>query len=110
MGVGGLFLAIEARARLETNTSMPLPHPPKHTPHKEAISTVWPVICFVVLGSIMVHGLSPAVMSVASHFSRHEKERAPLMGQETDRLYGMAPENGRLAHGDDSGSESEYEQ
>ncbi len=99
MGVGGLFLAIEARARLETKTSMPLPHPPKHSPNQEAIDTVWPVICFVVLGSIMVHGLSPAVLSVASHFSRQEKERAPLIGEETDRLYGMAGENDRITQG-----------
>lgn len=92
MGLGALFLAIEARARLETGTSIPLPHPPKDTPHERAIETVWPVICFVVLGSIMVHGLSAAVMSVASHFSRKEDERKPLIGAETDRLYGMVHE------------------
>jgi NhaP-type Na+/H+ or K+/H+ antiporter len=99
MGVGALFLAIEARARLETQTSRPLPHPPKHSPNEEAINTIWPVICFVVLGSIMVHGLSPAILSVVSHFSRPTKERAPLIGEETDRLYGMAEENGRLTQG-----------
>lgn len=99
MGVGALFLAIEARAVLETQTSAPLPHPPKHSPYKEAIDTVWPVICFVVLGSIMVHGLSPAILSAASHFSRHKKERAPLLGGETDRLYGMGTEDGRSTQG-----------
>jgi sodium/hydrogen antiporter len=90
MGVGALFLAIEARARLETDTSVPLPHPPKHSPNKEAIDNVWPVICFVVLGSIMVHGLSAIVMSVVGHFTREKDERAPLIGAETERLYGMA--------------------
>ena len=90
IGVGALFLAIEARAVLETRTSSPLPHPPKHSPHKGAIDTVWPVICFMVLGSIMVHGLSAMVMSVVGHFSRLEKERAPLIGAETDTLHGMA--------------------
>lgn len=94
MGVGALFLAIEARARLETGTSRPLPHPPQHSPNKQAIDTVWPVVCFVVFGSIMVHGLSPAILSVVSHFSKHEKERAPLIGEETERLYGMASEDG----------------
>ncbi|KAJ9498027.1 hypothetical protein H2202_006630 [Exophiala xenobiotica] len=90
MGVGALFLAIEARARLETGTSEPLPHPPVDAPHQEALGTVWPVICFVVLCSIMVHGLSPLFMSLASHFSREPKERAPLLGGEEERLYGMA--------------------
>lgn len=93
MGAGALFLAIETRARLETGTSSPLPHPPKHSPYKEAIDTVWPVICFVVLGSIMVHGLSAMVMSIVSHFTKPKGERAPLIGAETERLSGMANGN-----------------
>ncbi|KAJ9636624.1 hypothetical protein H2204_005224 [Knufia peltigerae] len=90
MGVGALFLAVEARARLETGTSEPLPHPPLDSPHQDSLGTVWPVISFVVLCSIMVHGFSPLVMSLASHFSRDPKERAPLLGAEEERLYGMA--------------------
>ena len=97
MGVGALFLAIEARARLETGTSHPLPHPPEDSPHKSAIDTVWPVICIVVLASIMVHGLSAMVMSVVGHFSRHDKHRAPMIGSETEPLFGMADEDGRVA-------------
>lgn len=94
MGLGAVFLAIEARALLETGTSLPTPHPPKHSPHKAAIETVWPVVCFVVLGSVMVHGLSVAAISVGSHFSRSEGERAPLIGAETDGLWGMVHEGG----------------
>jgi NhaP-type Na+/H+ or K+/H+ antiporter len=97
MGVGALFLAIESRARLETGTSQPLPHPPKNSFHREALETVWPVVCFVVLCSIMVHGLSPLVMSIASHIFRDPKERAPLLGAEVDRLYGMADEGGSIS-------------
>lgn len=63
MGVGALFLAIEARAQLETGTSIPLPRPevPDGPPYDDtdvAKALVWPVICFVVLGSTVVHGLS----------------------------------------------------
>ena len=96
MGLGAVFLAIEARAVLETGTSLPLPHPPPitTTPHKAAIETVWPVVCFVILGSVMVHGLSVAAISVGSHFSRREGERAPLIGAETEGLYGMVHEGG----------------
>lgn len=89
MGVGALFLAMEARAILETDTASPLPRPPERSPYQEPIDAVWPVVCFVVLGSIMVHGLSATVMSVFGHFTRAEKERAPLIGAETERLYGM---------------------
>lgn len=90
MGVGALFLAIEARARLETGTSVPLPGPPEKSPHLETIEDIWPIICFIVIGSIVVHGLSAMVMSLVGHYTRHEKERAPLIGAETERLYGMA--------------------
>ena len=94
MGVGAVFLVIEARAQLETSTAMPLPHPPPHSPHEAAIEIIWPVICFVVLGSTMVHGLSVAAISVSSHFSRREGERALLIGGETEGLDDMVHEGG----------------
>lgn len=111
MGVGALFLAIEARARLETGSSEPMPHPPlKGHPHQEAIDHIWPVVCFIVLGSIIVHGFSAIVMSLYGHFTRPKDERAPLLGGETDRLYGMAGENGSLTDGsDDNDQEDEDE-
>ncbi|KAK0516819.1 hypothetical protein JMJ35_001422 [Cladonia borealis] len=94
MGLGALFLVIEARAQLENGTSQPEPHPPKHTKHKEAIETIWPVVSFIILGSTMVHGLSVAAISVGSHYSRKEGERAPLIGQETNGLHYMVHEGG----------------
>ncbi len=101
MGVGAIFLSMEARARLETGTSEVLPHPPKGTTDRlEAINSVWPVISFVVLWSIMIHGFSAVVMSTFGHFSRPEKERASLLGAEEGRLYGMANEDGELSEGE----------
>lgn len=100
MGIGALFLAIEARARLENQTSDPLPSPPTDSPNQDAIDTVWPVICFVVLGSIMVHGSSAAVMSLWSSLGRRSKERDPLLGGEQDRLYGMHSDGGGEAGGE----------
>lgn len=94
MGVGALFLSIEARALLETGTAVPTPRPPAHSPHKIAIETIRPVISFIVLGSTMVHGLSVAAISVAGHYSRKEGERAPLLGAETEGLDGMIHEGG----------------
>ena len=94
MGVGALFLAIEARAQLETGTARPLPSPPKHSPHESAINIIRPVICFIVLGSTMVHGLSVAAISVGSHYTKEVNERTPLIGGETEGLAGMVHEGG----------------
>ncbi|KAL1592444.1 hypothetical protein SLS59_009797 [Nothophoma quercina] len=91
MGVGALFLAIEARAQLETDTSLPLPHPPDDLDPKRqrAISLIWPIVCFIVLGSTLIHGLSTLAISLGGHFSRKEGERAPLIGGEREGLHGM---------------------
>ncbi|EGP90987.1 uncharacterized protein MYCGRDRAFT_65274 [Zymoseptoria tritici IPO323] len=110
MGLGALFLAIEARAVLENGTSEPDNHPPTyHDPpnrREVAIETVWPVVCFVVFGSTMVHGLSVLVLSVAAHFKRAPENRAGILAAETDPLEGMEHEQGdgdSADEGDDEG-------
>ncbi|KAI5258081.1 Sodium/hydrogen exchanger [Aureobasidium subglaciale] len=96
MGLGAVFLAIEARATLETGTSEPLPQPPTFKPpysdRERAVEMLWPVVCFVVMSSTFVHGLSVLALSISSHFRRNEDERAPLLAQETDPLDGMEHE------------------
>ena len=94
MGLGALFLVFEARAQLENGSSIPEPHPPKHSRYKESIETIWPVVSFIILGSTMIHGLSVAAISVGSHYTRKEGERAPLIGQESDGLWDMIHEGG----------------
>ena len=94
MGLGALFLVMEARAQFENGTSVPDPHPPQSSKHKEIIETIWPVVSFIILGSTMVHGLSVAAVSVGSHFSRKDGERAPLIGQENEGLHYMVHEGG----------------
>jgi NhaP-type Na+/H+ or K+/H+ antiporter len=91
MGVGALFLAIEARAQLETDTSIPLPNPPDYLPieKQRTITLVWPIICFVVLASTLVHGLSTLGISISGHFLRDKHERAALIGAEREGLEGM---------------------
>ena len=41
----------------------------------------------------MIHGLSTLAIRVKVHFSKSKEERAPLIGTETDRLYGMVHED-----------------
>lgn len=110
MGVGALFLAIEARAQIETETSIPLKKPPKSYPpysgEEEAIELIWPVICFVVLGSTMVHGLSVAIISIGSHFQKRDGERALLIGAESDGLEAMQHDDSD-SEPDISGEESD---
>ena len=110
MGLGGLFLAMEARAMLETESSLVEPHPPRFTPpytnRETAIEVIWPIICCVVLSSTLVHGLSVLALSLGSHFRRKEGERAPLLAGETDPLHYMEHEGG----GGDSEPETEEEE
>jgi NhaP-type Na+/H+ or K+/H+ antiporter len=98
MGVGALFLAMEVRGELESGSGVPSPKPYKLVDpvgDKEmAIYLVWPVICFVVLGSTFVHGLSTVAISLVGSFSRKRDERAPLLGQETDGLAHMIHDSG----------------
>lgn len=93
MGLGALFLAIEARAQLETGSSAPIPFPPRNEDARnardETAQAIWPIVCAVVFTSTMVHGFSVAGVSVGSHLRRKPEERAPLLGGEEDRLEGM---------------------
>jgi sodium/hydrogen antiporter len=97
MGVGALFLTMEARGELEPGDGVPAPHP-EHDAQigdkQKAIYLVWPVICFVVLGSTFIHGLSMVAISLTGSISRKSGERAPLLGQETDALAHMDHDTG----------------
>ncbi|EMC92091.1 hypothetical protein BAUCODRAFT_275912 [Baudoinia panamericana UAMH 10762] len=110
MGLGGLFLAIEARAMLENESATPDPHPPRYgrpyTPREKAVETIWPLVCFIVFGSTMIHGLSVLVLTLASHFSRSKERRSGLLAGEDDPLDGMEHQGG----GGDSEPEDEEEE
>lgn len=60
----------------------------------EAFHLVWPVICFVVMSSTLVHGFSSVVISLYGKAVRREGERAPLLVQEEEGLNGMIHEGG----------------
>ena len=86
MGVAAYFLAIEARAMLGNDND-----------NEEAIETIWPVVNFMILGSIIVHGFSVAAISVGYHCmqrTRKTGERAPLLRANSEGLDGTTHEGG----------------
>lgn len=107
MGVGALFLAMEARAELESGgeSASVEGFPPTDRPEYQqlGIDFVWPVVCFIVFISTMVHGMSTLVISVTSHVKRDKHERAPVIGDYTEGLNAMV-------HDEDEDEEEEAEE
>lgn len=70
IGVGALFVAILARAELETDSTTPLAELPEpSSEHYNIIALIWPVTTFLVICSIIVHGSSIAVFTLGKHIN-----------------------------------------
>jgi len=73
IGVGAIFIAILARAELETERTIPLSELPKagdeHSEHLTLLTLVWPITAFLVVTSIIVHGSSIAVFTLGKHIN-----------------------------------------
>jgi len=70
IGVGAIFVAILARAELESDHPVPLSElPPKDWPHYTLIALVWPIVAFIVVTSILIHGSSIAVFTLGKHIN-----------------------------------------
>ena len=70
IGVGAIFAAILARAELETHSTEPLAElPPPGSKDYELIYLVWPVVSFLVIASILVHGSSIAVFTLGKRIN-----------------------------------------
>ena len=70
IGVGAIFAALLARAELESETTSPLDHLPG--PENESyilIQAIWPVVTFMVISSIIVHGSSIAVFTLGKRIN-----------------------------------------
>ncbi|KAI5837026.1 Sodium/hydrogen exchanger family-domain-containing protein [Morchella snyderi] len=70
IGVGAIFVAILARAELETGDTTPLavlPSPGSH--NYMIIELIWPITTFLVISSIMVHGSSIAVFTLGKRIN-----------------------------------------
>ncbi|KAI1822981.1 alkali metal cation/H+ antiporter Nha1 C terminus-domain-containing protein [Xylaria intraflava] len=70
IGVGAIFVAILARAELEAEHTVPLAMiPPEGTKHYQVILLVWPIVTFMVISSILVHGSSIAVFTLGKRIN-----------------------------------------
>lgn len=70
IGVGALFFAILARAELETESQVPAGRLPGATDeHGVLIGAIYPIVTFIVLSSILVHGSSIAVFTLGKHIN-----------------------------------------
>ncbi|KHC77956.1 sodium/hydrogen antiporter [Candida albicans SC5314] len=74
IGVGAIFASILARKDLEahyTTEETPLHHLPNEDfPHYQLLATIWPIVCFIVITSIIVHGSSVAVLTLGKRLNR----------------------------------------
>lgn len=73
IGVGAIFAAILSRSELETSITdelTPLTDvPPKGTEHWQLMACIWPMTCFFIVTSIIVHGSSVAVITLGRHLN-----------------------------------------
>ena len=70
IGVGAIFVAMLARAELESGEPVPLSElPPEDSDHYTLIATVWPIVSFIVVASILVHGSSIAVFTLGKRIN-----------------------------------------
>ncbi len=70
IGVGAIYVAILARAELQTEHTIPMWElPPKDSEHYTLMLLVWPIVTFMVVASIIVHGSSIAVFTLGKHIN-----------------------------------------
>lgn len=73
IGVGAVFAAILARGELEgahTHAATPLAHlPPEGSDNYQLIAVIWPIVTFLIITSILVHGSSVAVITLGRHLN-----------------------------------------
>lgn len=74
IGVGAIFAAILARGELESTFSdepTPLNVVPskEESKHWQLIACIWPITCFFIVTSIIVHGSSVAIITLGRHLN-----------------------------------------
>lgn len=70
IGVGAIFIAILARAEIAYEAPVPLHEvPPNDIEHYGLVALIWPIVTFIVISSIIVHGSSIAVFTLGKRIN-----------------------------------------
>lgn len=69
IGVAAVFVSIMIRTELEDSHAPLKDLPPPGSKHYYVLATIWPVTCFLIVSSIIVHGLSVAVVAWSKQFA-----------------------------------------
>ncbi|KIY03825.1 uncharacterized protein Z520_00516 [Fonsecaea multimorphosa CBS 102226] len=94
IGVGAIFAAILARAELETDGAIPLAKLPQNSEEYQLIYLIWPLVTFMVISSILVHGSSIAVFTLGKRINTltitlsytQDNEKGPAWMQRLPRI------------------------
>ena len=109
IGVGAIFVAILARAELETDSTEPLATlPPPGSKDYDLIYLVWPVTTFLVISSILVHGSSIAVFTLGKRINTltitlsytQDNEKGPAWMTRLPRITSQSRSMSRMSNSD----------
>ena len=70
IGVGAIFVAILARSELAFDSPVPTEGEwPTDSPHQNLINLIWPIVTFLVIASIIIHGSTIAAFTLGKHIN-----------------------------------------
>ncbi|KAL1987387.1 hypothetical protein VTN96DRAFT_4103 [Rasamsonia emersonii] len=118
IGVGAIFAAILARAELENWSTEPVANselPQPGQPNYYIVQLIWPVVTFMVISSIIVHGSSIAVFTLGKRINTltitlsytTANEEGPSWMNRLPRLQSLSKSSLSLRKADSSMSEGE---
>lgn len=86
VGVGGIFCSIITKDAIEkhlTQGEVPMREIDSSAPYYMVLRCIWPIVCFIVVTSIVIHGFSVTAMVFYSKFQNYEfkesKSSSPTM-------------------------------
>lgn len=114
IGVGAIFVAILARAELETDSTTPLAVINPDLKEYGLVSLIWPITTFLVISSILVHGSSIAVFTLGKHINTltltmsytTANEDGPSWMNRLPRIQSVSKSMGKSSQAGDTDTES----